>query len=173
MALTKILSGGLGTGILKKVEFIPIPPQSITGSSGNIPRDNTLPLITEGHQVVQANYTPAETTSTIFADATFYIGEESNVANVFLSALFFNDTCVNARAVLGAGNIAQWARLQASFSNSTGNALDIEIRCDENAAFEINGSHLGTSAGTFVSNAGSAFGGTDAVNQSYICVYEF
>jgi len=168
--------GSALTGIsaaLKKTQIIPIPPQAITGSAGNIPRDNTLPLITEGHQIVQANYTPAETTSTIFADATFYIGERTNVANVFASALFFNDTCVNVRSILGVGNQATWVRLQASFSNTTGNALDIEIRCDENSAFEINGQHLGTASTTYVSNAGSAFGGTDAVNQTYITVTEF
>lgn len=170
------LDGSALTGIsgaLKKIQFIPIPPQAITGTTDYIPRDNTLPLITEGFQVVQANYTPAETTSTIFVDGTFYIGERSNVANVFCGVLFFNDTCVNVKSILGANNQATWLRLQASFSNTTGNALDIEIRCDQNSNFEINGQHLGTSSGTFVSNAGSAFGGTDAVNQTYITVTEF
>lgn len=170
------LDGSALTGItaaIKKVQFIPIPPKTLTGSISNIPRDNTLPLITEGTQVVQSDYTPAASSSTIFVDACFYIGESSNVANTFLSALFFNDVCVNARSVIGAATMAQWARLQASFSNTTGNALDIEIRCDRNPAFRINGSHQGTSSVTYVTAGSSTFGGTDAVNQTFITVTEF
>ena len=161
------------TAAVKKVQFIPIPPKTLTGSISNIPRDNTLPQITEGTQVVQSDYTPAASSSTIFVDACFYIGENSNVANTFVSALFFNDACVNARSVIGAATMAQWCRLQASFSNSTGNALDIEIRCDNNSAFRINGSHLGTSSTTYVTAGSSSFGGTDAVNQTFITVTEF
>ena len=167
------LDGSALTGItaaIKKVQFIPIPPKTLTGSISNIPRDNTLPQITEGTQVVQSDYTPAASSSTIFVDACFYIGESSNVANTFLSALFFNDVCVNARSVIGAATMAQWARLQASFSNTTGNALDIEIRCDQNSAFRINGSHQGTSSVTYVTAGSSTFGGTDAVNQTFIKV---
>lgn len=170
------LDGSALTGItaaIKKVQFIPIPPKTLTGSTSNIPRDNTLPLITEGTQVVQSDYTPAASSSTIFVDACFYIGESSNVANTFLSALFFNDVCVNARSVIGAATMAQWARLQALFSNTTGNALDIEIRCDRNSAFRINGSHQGTSSVTYVTAGSSTFGGTDAVNQTFITVIEF
>jgi hypothetical protein len=170
------LDGSALTGItaaIKKMELIPIIPKTLTGSISNIPRDNTLPQITEGVQVVQSNYTPAASSSTIFVDACFYIGESSNVANTFGGALFFNDTCVNAKIVMGAGNMAQWIRLQASFSNTNGNALDIEVRCDNNSAFRINGSHLGTSSTTFVTAASSCFGGSNSVNQTFITVTEF
>ena len=170
------LDGSALTGIsgaLKKIQFIPIPPKTITGSTSIIPRDNTVPLITEGHLVVQADYTPAETTSTIFVDAFFHVGERSNVANTFAGALFLNDTCVNARCILGRNNQAVQLKLQASFANTTGNALDIEVRCDQNSYFEINGSNLGTGSTTYTSAASSAFGGTDAMNQTFITVTEF
>ena len=186
MALSKIQSESInladtfaftgtvsGAGALKKIQFIPIPPKTITGSTSDIPRDNTVPLITEGHLVVQADYTPAETTSTIFVEAYFHVGERSNVANTFAGALFFNDTCVNARCILGRNNQAAQLLLQASFANTTGNALDIEVRCDQNANYEINGHNLGTSSTTFTSAASGAFGGTDAMNQTFITVTEF
>jgi len=69
--------------------------------------------------------------------------------------------------------MANWHRLQASFSNTTGNALDIEIRCDQNSAFRINGSHQGTSSTTYVTAGSSTYGGTNAVNQTFITVTEF
>jgi len=167
------LGGGTGTGVIKKQQFIPVPPKTITGSTTRIPRDNTLPLITEGHLVVQADYTPAATTSTIFVEAYFHIGERSNVENTFAGALFFNDVCVNAKSILGRNTQAIHHILQASFSNTTGNVLDIEVRCDQHSEFEINGSAQGTSSTTFTSAASGCFGGTDAVNQTFMTVTEF
>lgn len=161
------------SGALKKIQVIPIPPTSVTGSLDLIPLDNTLPLITEGFQVVQANFTPAETSSTIFVDATFRIGEDSNVVNSFTAALFFNDTCVNVRNILGVSNKTTWQRLQALFTNTTGSALDIEIRCDQRSEFEINGQYFSTTSTAFDSPTTSTFGGTDEVNQTYITVTEF
>tara|TARA_Y100001972_G_scaffold125977_1_gene178495 strand:- start:116 stop:676 length:561 start_codon:yes stop_codon:yes gene_type:complete len=162
-----------GAGGILKQQFIPIPPKTITGATVRIPRDNTLPLITEGHLVVQADYTPAATQSTIFVEAYFHIGERENVENTFLGALFFNDICVNAKSILGRNTQAIHHILQASFSNTTGNDLDIEVRCDQHAKFEINGSAQGTSSTTFTSAASGCFGGTDAVNQTFMTVTEF
>ena len=63
--------------------------------------------------------------------------------------------------------------LQASFSNTTGNALDIEIRVSQTASNSntINGQNLTGGVGNLTAGT-SAFGGANATSATYITITE-
>jgi hypothetical protein len=190
MALTKVQADGVnladdftftgvvsGAGKIKNITYVPINPVTPTGGANYIPRDNTLPQITEGAQVIQYDYTPVATTSTIFVSAYFIIGETANHINAHQAAMFFNDTCINARGLYanpsGDGG-SNHVYLYGSFTNTTGNDLDIEIRASQAAsnALTINGQHLSASTGNLTVGT-SAFGGANATSATYITITEF
>ena len=189
MALTKVKSSGLslsdnfaftgtvtGAGKLKNIVYVPINPITPSGGTAAIPVDNTLPQIGEGQQVLQYDYTPVSSSSTIFVHAYFIVAENANHSNAHQSAMFFNDACVNARAFFalpsGAGGMAHMS-LQASFSNSSTSALDIEIRISQaSSAHSVNGQSL-SSGSTNFTEGGSSFGGADATNCTYMTITEF
>ena len=189
MALTKVKSSGLslsdnfaftgtvsGAGKLKNIVYVPINPITPSGGTAAIPVDNTLPQIGEGQQVLQYDYTPVSSSSTIFVHAYFIVAENANHSNSHQSAMFFNDACVNARAFFalpsGAGGMAHMS-LQASFSNSSTSALDIESRVSQyTTSNTINGQSLNTGSGNFT-EGGSSFGGADATNCTYMMITEF
>ena len=63
--------------------------------------------------------------------------------------------------------------LQASFSNSNGNDIDIEVRADNVANYyTINGQDLNESQGHYTIGT-SAFGGANATSATYITITEF
>ena len=165
-----------GAGKLKNLVYVAINPITPSGGSAEIPIDNTLPLIGEGQQVIQHDYTPVSSSSTIFVHAYFIIAESTNARNSHQSALFFNDACVNARAFFanpsGEGGMAHMS-LQATFSNSSTSALDIEIRVSQSStANTINGQSLNAGAGNFTVGS-SSFGGANATNCTYMTITEF
>lgn len=167
-------AGSDATGVVKKVSNILIEPKSINSSSTGtlIPNDNTLPQITEGSLVKQVTFTPSESSSTIYIDATFVIGELTNAVDMFTSALFINDTCVNVMRYHGASNGSSLHRLQAIYTNTTGASLDIEIRADGYKT-AINGAVLGGVAASAMTHGGSCYGGSDSVNGSFINITEY
>lgn len=175
--VTGVLPVANGGGSIKNIAYVPINPITPTGGANYIPRDNTLPQITEGAQVVQYDYTPVATTSTIFVSAYFIIGETANHINAHQAAMFFNDTCINARGLYavpsGDGGSAHMY-LYGSFTNTTGNDLDIEIRASQAAsnALTINGQHLSAGTGNLTVGT-SAFGGANATSATYITITEF
>ena len=189
MALTKVRAGGLtlsdnfaftgtvsGAGKLKNIVYVAINPITPSGGSASIPIDNTLPQIGEGQQVIQHDYTPVSSSSTIFVHAYFVIAETANAINSHQSALFFNDACVNARAFFanpsGDGGMAHMS-LQGTFSNSSTSALDIEIRASQSStSIAVNGQSLNSGAGNFTVGS-SSFGGANATNCTYMTITEF
>ena len=189
MALTKVKSSGLslsdnfaftgtvtGAGKLKNIVYVPINPITPSGGTSSIPIDNTLPQIGEGQQVIQYDYTPVSSSSTIFVSQYFVLADKANAINSHQAALFFNDACVNARAFYalpsGDGGMAH-INLQATFSNSSTSALDIESRVSQyTTSNTINGQSLNTGSGNFT-EGGSSFGGADATNCTYMMITEF
>ena len=90
MALTKIKAGGLSDNLVKNIVHVPINPITPSGGTAAIPVDNTLPQIGEGQQVLQYDYTPVSSSSTIFVHAYFIVAENANHSNAHQSAMFFN-----------------------------------------------------------------------------------
>jgi hypothetical protein len=199
MALTKVLTGGIaddaigntklaldadyaftgtvsGAGKLKNIVYVPINPFTLSGGTAQFPRDNTIPLIAEGARVIQYTYEPTATTSTVFVSVYFSVAEAANHGNAHTGVLFFNDACVNVRAVYaqpsGNGGMANM-HLQASFSNSNGNDIDIEVRADNvGNVYTINGQDLNAGGGNYTIGT-SAFGGANATSATYITITEF
>lgn len=165
---------GVG-GTLKALTYVPINPVRLSGGTASFPYDNTIPLITEAAQVLQHTYTPAETTSTIFVRAEMFIAETSNVSNTQQAALFFNDTCVNARSLqgaLGGAGGGRWLIIAAEFSNTDGSDLDIEIRgMNVGDNHTVNGQHLSPTQSNYTDGS-SSFGGTNEVNRTYMTISE-
>ena len=199
MALTKVLTGGIaddaigntklaldadyaftgtvsGAGKLKNIVYVPINPFTLSGGTAQFPKDNTIPLIAEGASVIQYTYEPIATTSTVFVSVYFSVAEVANHGNHHTGVLFFNDVCVNVRSVYaqpsGNGGFANM-HLQAPFSNSNGNDIDIEVRSDNvNDAYTINGQDLNEAQGHYTIGT-SAFGGANATSATYITITEF
>ena len=163
------------SGMPVKFTRVPVVPVNFS-STALIPRDNTIPLINEGGQVLQYDYTPALSSSTIMIWTHFHMAETTNVGNAFAGALFVNNTCVNVRATTGmshdSGGDAAHLFLETQFSNSDGSAVDIEIRTDSLNTFSINPQHLSTANDQSYTVAGSSFGGTDAINGTYLFIME-
>jgi len=163
------------SGMPVKFTRVPVVPVNFS-STALIPRDNTIPLINEGGQVLQYDYTPALSSSTIMIWTHFHMAETTNVGNAFAGALFVNNTCVNVRATTGmshdSGGDAAHLFLETQFSNSDGSAVDIEIRTDSVNTFSINPQHLSTANDQSYTVAGSSFGGTDAINGTYLFIME-
>ena len=165
-----------GAGSVHKFTKVPIPPKSSSGSAALIPRDNTLPTSTEGIEVISHTYTPAVSSSKIFVTAVFQQQETANVENRFAAAMFFNGTCVQVRSEnsytdSGNGDFAEF-HFMREFNNTSGSDLVIMLRCDGHSSGTIiNGQYLAGNAGLFTAS-GSAFGGTDAVNQTFMTILE-
>ena len=182
MPLSKIQSAGIDSiagvagGVVHQFTKVPIPPKSSSGVSADIPRDNTIPQTDEGIEVITHTYTPAASSSKIFVTAVFQQQETANVNNRFAAAMFFNGTCVQVRAENsytndGNGDFAEF-HFMREFNNTSGSNLVIMIRCDGHASgTTINGQYLAGNAGLFTV-AGSAFGGTNAVNQTFMTILE-
>ena len=164
------------SGMPVKFTRAQVDPVDFTGTTATIPRDNTLPQITEGGQVLQYDYTPTLSSSTIVIWSHFHMAETSNVTNAFCGALFINDTCVNVRSVTGMsesdGGDAGHIFLQTEFNNTDGSSIDIEIRSDKINNLSINPQHLSIGNATNYTAAGSSFGGADATNGSYLYIME-
>jgi len=163
------------SGMPVNYERVLIPPKTFSPTTLNaIPRDNTVPQISEGASYFQHNYTPKLTNSTIVVTASMHIGETLNTINVFASALFFNDSCVNVRATnssAGNGDRGQH-ELSGTFSNTDGSVLDIEIRGDEYYKISLNSQLLSTGSSQNYTDASSCFGGTDSINGSCLTIVE-
>ena len=163
------------SGMPVKFTRVPVVPVNFS-STALIPRDNTIPLINEGGQVLQYDYTPALSSSTIMIWTHFHMAETTNVGNAFAGALFVNNTCVNVRATTGMSasgdGDAAHIFLETQFSNSDGSAVDIEIRADSANNYSINPQHLSTANDAAYTVAGSSFGGTDAINGTYLFIME-
>ena len=190
MALSKIQSESInladtfaftgtvtGTGsVVHKFTKVPIPGKSSSGSAALIPRDNTIPQSDEGIEVISHTYTPAVSSSKIFVTAVFQQQETANVDNRFAAAMFFNGTCVQVRAEnsytdSGLGDFSEF-HFMREFDNTDGSNLVIMLRCDGHSSGTIiNGQYLAGNAGNFTAS-GSAFGGTDAVNQTFMTILE-
>ena len=182
MPLSKVQSGGIDSiagvagSTVHKFTKVPIPPKSSSGSAALIPRDNTIPQTDEGIEVISHTYTPAVSSSKIFVTAVFQQQETANVDNRFAAVMFFNGTCVQVRAEnsytdSGNGDFAEF-HFMREFNNTSGSNLVIMIRCDgHSSGTTINGQYLAGNAGLFTV-AGSAFGGTDAVNQTFMTILE-
>tara|TARA_R110000822_G_scaffold51308_1_gene133464 strand:- start:747 stop:1571 length:825 start_codon:yes stop_codon:yes gene_type:complete len=163
------------SGMPVKFTRVPVVPVNFT-TTAFLPRDNTVPLINEGGQVLQYDYTPALSSSTIMIWTHFHMAEVANVGNAFAGALFVNNTCVNVRATTGMSasgdGDAAHIFLETQFSNSDGSAVDIEIRADSANNYSINPQHLSTANDAAYTVAGSSFGGTDAINGTYLFIME-
>jgi len=184
MPLSKIQSGGIDSvsgvagipsAVVHKFTKVPIPP--LNGYGGSlIPRDNTIPQTDEGIEVLSHTYTPAVSSSKIFVTAVFQQQETANVENRFAAAMFFNGTCVQVRAEnsysdSGNGDFAEF-HFMREFDNTSGSNLTIMLRADgHSSGTTINGQYLAGNAGLFTV-AGSAFGGTNAVNQTFMTILE-
>lgn len=137
-----------------------------------IPRDTTPPLITEGASVVQHNYTPKMSNSSILIQANFWMGESSNVTNKFTAALFINDICVHAQshgAKDGATTDFTTFFIQDWITHN-GSTLDIEIRADSSSGISINPQSLDTTSGTLYGSGVTRFGG--GLSTSELIIWE-
>ena len=179
MALSFIKSDSLASGTggaVHKFTKVAIPPKSSSGSAALIPRDNTIPQSDEGIEVISNTYTPAVSSSKIFVTAVFQQQETANVDNRFAAAMFFNGTCVQVRSENsytdgGNGEFAEF-HFMREFDNTDGSDLVIMLRCDGHSSGTIiNGQYLAGNSGQFTAS-GSAFGGTDAVNQTFMTILE-
>ena len=143
------------------------------GSTSYIPRDTTVPLISEGGQVVQYDYTPKDTSgsSKLLIQANFWMGESSNVTNKFTGALFINDTCVHVQSH-GSKEAAvdtTWFWIQ-HYASHSGSAVDIEIRVDRASGVQVNPQSQSTSGDTQYESGSTAYGGS--ISNSELIVWE-
>lgn len=163
------------SGVPQKITRIEIPPKALA-HDGTIPRDNTLPLITEGAQAFQYDYTPAKTASTVIVEAYLVLGEVSNVGNAFMAALFINDTCVNVRAMQGMSNDGNGDTgvfyVSAQVSNTDGSNIDIEIRADGITDLHVNPQLLSIQNTQHFTASSSSFGGATTTNCTHMMITE-
>ena len=168
--------GATGGGAVHKFTKVAIPGKSSSGSAALIPRDNTIPQSDEGIEVISHTYTPAKSSSKIFVTAVFQQQETANVDNRFAAAMFFNGTCVQVRSEnsytdSGLGDFSEF-HFMREFDNTDGSNLVIMLRCDGHSSGTIiNGQYLGANNAGFTAS-GSSFGGTDAVNQTFMTILE-
>ena len=163
------------SGVPQKITRVEIPYKALA-NDGVIPRDNTLPQISEGAQAFQYDYTPAKTSSTIIVEAYIVLGERSNVLNTTAAALFFNDTCVNVRAMQGMSHDGNGDGavhyMSAEFDNTDGSDLDIEIRADGVTNLAVNPQMLTTSNSANYSAGSISFGGATSTNCTHMMITE-
>ena len=172
-----ITAGTIGSSVVFpaghviKVGRKQIVPIDFNSGSG-IPRDNTLPQIGEGGQVIQYDFTPKDTTgsSKLLIQANFWQGERGNVTNKFTGALFINDTCVHVQSH-GAKETSDWTTFfMQHYASHSGSAVDIEIRCDAGDNISVNAQSQSGVGSTYYTQGGSSFGGS--VSNSELIVWE-
>jgi len=119
-------------------------------STNNIPRDNTIPQITEGVQVLQINITPQSSSSYLFFICEYHIQEASNQGDGGVAALFQTGVS-NAYAVWyqgltsgGAGENMPTASGIAMIPNSSTSAQSWTVR-------------FGTDTGTMLTLGGTTY----------------
>jgi hypothetical protein len=176
--LGTISAGTLGSGITFPAGHViqvgrkQIVPVDFSGGV-KIPRDNTLPLITEGGQVIQYNYTPKDTTgsSILLIEANFWVGETANTTNRFTAALFIDDVCVHVQSHGNKDTTADFTTFfmqhYASHSSST---VDIEVRCDNVSGISVNPQSQNLAGGSSYTSGNSSFGGS--VSNSELIIWE-
>jgi|9_EtaG_2_1085328.scaffolds.fasta_scaffold00224_15 hypothetical protein len=174
MSRARVLAD-MGASGSTKITRIEIPPKALA-NDGTIPRDNTLPLITEGAQAFQHDFTPTKTTSTIIVEVYLVLGEVANVGNSYMAALFINDTCVNVRAMTGMSNDGNGDNgvyyMSAEVNNTDGSAIDIEIRADGVTSLHVNPQLLSTGNSQNFTAGSSSFGGATSTNCTHMMIAE-
>lgn len=149
-----------------------IVPVDFSGGA-YIPRDNTLPQITEGGQVVQYDYVPKDISgsSKLLIQANFWMGERDNVTNKFTAALFINDTCVNVQSHGAPDSAAHFSVFYFQhYLTHSGSSADIEIRADNQSSVSVNPQSQSAVYGTLYTSGFSAYGGS--VSNSELIVWE-
>ena len=149
-----------------------IVPVDFSGGA-TIPRDNTIPLITEGGQVIQYDYTPKDTSgsSKLLIQANFWMGERANVNNKFNTALFIDDTCVSVQSHGAEDNYTHWsAYFFQHYLTHSGSTVDVEIRADSITNVSVNPQSQSGTYGALYTSASSSFGGS--VSNSELIVWE-
>lgn len=178
VALSDTMTGGtLGSGVtfpaghviqVGRKQIVPID----FGSGSRFPRDNTLPQIGEGGQVIQYDFTPKDTSgsSKLLIQANFWQGERGNVTNKFTGAIFINDTCVHVQSH-GAKETADWTTFfMQHYASHSGSVVDIEIRCDANSNTSVNPQSQTYDGGSYYTSGASSYGGS--VSTSELIVWE-
>jgi len=143
------------------------------GSGSGIPRDNTIPQIGEGNQVIQYDFTPKDTSgsSKLLIQANFWMAERANVTNKFAGALFINDTCVHVQAHGSKEASVDWTTFfMQHYASHSGSAVDIEIRSDGGNEVSVNPQSQSGAGDTNYTGGGSSFGGS--VSNSELIVWE-
>jgi len=173
-----ITAGTLGSSVVFpaghviKVGRKQIVPVDYASGGHNFNRDNTIPLITEGSQVIQYDFTPKDTSgsSKLLIQANFWMGERGNVTNKFTGALFINNTCVHVQSH-GAKEGADWTTFFIQhYASHSGSAVDIEIRSDSGTNISVNPQSQTAAADTYYTAGSSSFGGS--VSNSELIVWE-
>lgn len=72
----------------KVLQIANVENASYISSTNNIPRDSSIPQITEGVQILQLNITPQSSSSYLFFICEFHIQEASNLGDNGIAALF-------------------------------------------------------------------------------------
>lgn len=159
-------------GHVIKVGRKQIVPLDFSGGD-DIPRDNTIPLITEGGQVIQYDYTPKDTTgsSILLIQANFWMGERANVTNKFTVALFIDDTCVSVQSHGADDNTSHWsAYFFQHYLTHSGTVVDVEIRADDKTSVSVNPQMQNINYGGLYTSGSSSYGGS--VSNSELIVWE-
>lgn len=100
---------------------------SITGAGSIIPVDDTIPLVTEGAQIISVSLTPKTTTNKL---RVWFLGQATaaTVANI-MTALFVGSTCIDAQYIQpAAADAALDIGMVAEFSPASVAAQTIQVR---------------------------------------------
>lgn len=124
-------------------------------STALIPRDNTVPQITEGTQLMSLAVTPTLATNNLSVEAT--VMAAANGANNVICALYRSDSASAIATVMSTQGGSDWAQTipikWTGVANSTA-SLTFSVRCGLNSS--------GTMSFNGVPSTGALFGGTAA-----------
>lgn len=82
------------TGNIIQVAYNEITTSGVAGSLA-IPVDNTIPQQTEGNEIITCSITPKYANSILYVESNCFVGENSNVSDAIMVALF-RDSTANA-----------------------------------------------------------------------------
>lgn len=121
------------------------PTHWTADAQNQIPDDTSLPLITEGRQFDQIDFTPKQLGSVIEVEAVIITGPTTS-ANSHQVALFKNDTAIRAsRHLTGGANYCALNRIMYRENVSALTAIDFELRYGTDGVYQLSLNAAGAS----------------------------
>jgi hypothetical protein len=146
----RVDSGGIlaGTAVIQRAYVEYSTNTTLAGTA--IPYDDTVPLNTEGSQIISTSFTPRSDTSRLRIRVTGFgeLGDTSGAARVAPIAIFAGSTCLHATAALACPantTIADNFTIETEYAPGSTSAVTISVRIGPdslgNVTLRLNGTN--------------------------------